>query len=102
MGQGEGRVTPLVALFPAVFRSVERPELVLEEDDVALCDECCGLDSDGCPTCRGHRILHGYSQGGRGLPVVVEDTQGRASSGTPGRPEKWFANNRRSPAPSVA
>jgi len=51
------------------FCSVDRPLLALDADDVSLCDDCDGL-GDGCPTCRGYRIVHGYIHG-RGLPAVV-------------------------------
>jgi len=51
-----------------IYRSVDRPDLTLEEDDVFAC-ECAG---QGCPDCRGHYVLHGFD-GTRGLPVVVED-----------------------------
>lgn len=66
--------SPLVAPSLVPFRSVERPELVLEEDDVFVCD-CVeyGWDPDRCPDCKGHRILHGYTQGGRGLPVELAE-----------------------------
>ena len=55
-----------------IFRSVDRPGLVLDPmDDVWPCDTCQGLDSDGCPDCRGHRLIHGYGPGGLGLPVTT-------------------------------
>ena len=53
------------------WRSVRSPHLTLDTDDVFLCDECGGLDSDGCPTCGGYRLVHGYGPGGIGYPVVV-------------------------------
>jgi hypothetical protein len=53
------------------FRSVDRPHLTLDPmDDVWPCDTCQGMDSDGCPDCRGHRLIHGYVHG-RGLPVIA-------------------------------
>ena len=72
----------LVAPSPVAFRSVDRPELVLEEDDVSLCPDCGHEGSreyaansaewGDCSTCRGYRILHGLGPGGFGLPVVLE------------------------------
>jgi len=72
----------MVAPSPVVFRSVDRPELVLDEDDVALCDSCGDQSTTeyaaatrewgDCACCRGYRIVHGYTHGGRGLPVVME------------------------------
>ena len=58
-----------------VFRSIDRPELALEEDDVALCDTC-DADDATCHVCRGYGLVHGYDSHGLGLPVVVD-------SGTP-------------------
>jgi len=65
------------------FRSVDRPELVLTEDDVSLCDACGNLSTaeneaatrefGPCATCQDYRLVHGYTQGGRGLPVEVAE-----------------------------
>lgn len=68
-----------------VFRSVYRPELgPVELADVELCERCegegetfgkvghWGMDYERtCPDCGGHRLVHGYDSGGRGLPVVL-------------------------------
>lgn len=66
-----------------IFRSVDRPELVLEEDDVSLCLDC---EDEGaaeyarvsatwgeCATCRGYRIIHGLTTGGHGLPAELAE-----------------------------
>ena len=60
-----------------VFRSVDRPELALEEDGVSLCDECDGMDST-CGVCRGYGLVHGYDSHGFGYPVAVESGPARA------------------------
>lgn len=75
--------TPMVVPSPArvvVFRSVDRPHLRLEEDDVFAC-EC---EGHGCSDCRGHYLLHGFD-GTRGLPVVLE---GERRDPAPSAPER--------------
>jgi hypothetical protein len=69
------------------FLSVDRPELVLDEDDVFLCPDC---EAEGsaeyarvsatwgeCSTCQGWRIIHGLTSGGRGLPVTIRELHER-------------------------
>ncbi len=63
------------------FRSVDRPHLTLDEDDVFLCPDCedegsaeyarVSAEWGECATCRGFRVLHGFSHGAYGLPVEV-------------------------------
>ena len=65
-----------------VFRSVDRPHLKLDPmEDVWVCELCDGAgvlvspydDAERvCPDCRGHRLTHGYTDGGRGLPAELE------------------------------
>ena len=55
------------------WRSVERPSLEITTDDVSLCEECDGRHPDGCLMCGGYGLVHGYTDGGRGLPVTVGD-----------------------------
>lgn len=98
-----------------VFRSLDRPEVgLMGPDDVEGCEDCFDLTNaeyraavehhgHHCLTCRGYRLVHGYSWTGRGYPVVlVEDRPEGAASGTPGSSDPTFANDRRAPLPRPA
>lgn len=102
---GPGRVT---------FRSIDRPEVgFLGPDDVFLCDECgtmTGAEYERdlarfghqCLTCRGYRIVHGYSYSGCGYPVVlVEGHRGGGAASAPSGKTDSSANNRRGSPPSL-
>lgn len=56
--------------------SARRPGLVLEDDDVELCERCCGTgkvprhgDDTPCPDCLGHGHVHGWDSNGYALPA---------------------------------
>jgi len=66
-----------------LYRSVKRPHLTLEHDDVFECDDCNGYGetyqrskwgdtyATPCATCNGYGLLHGWS-GPEALPAAVE------------------------------
>lgn len=65
------------------FKSLYKPHLEVEADDVFPCDTC---EGEGCPDCRSHGLIHGYHNLGYAMPVVVAfgEGPGRGTEGARG------------------
>ena len=93
-----------------LFRAVDRPELgPMGPEDVELCCECGHMSAaeyedalsrfgHECLTCRGFRLVHGYTTSGRGYPAVLASVRGGGAV-TALRTENDQVANTRSPSP---